>query len=70
MVEFSTPCDKIMRDMPANDETFEERESIIQKTISANVRAYRFVERKIIGGYTAVEKRRPFLYASRRHNLR
>jgi rubredoxin len=43
-----------MRDMPANDETFEERESIIQKTISANVRAYRFVERKTIGGYTAV----------------
>ncbi|MBQ8923102.1 MAG: hypothetical protein IJ060_13335 [Oscillospiraceae bacterium] len=28
---------------------------MIQKTVSANVRAYRFIERKAVGGYTAIE---------------
>lgn len=55
MIEFSTPCDTLMRDMPVHAEPAEARESLIQKTVSANVRAYRFIERKAVGGYTAIE---------------
>ncbi|MBR1422650.1 MAG: hypothetical protein IJ571_04310 [Ruminococcus sp.] len=55
MIEFSTPCDQLMMDMPIDAEIVEERESIIRKTISANVSAYRFVEQKTVGGYTAIE---------------
>ena len=52
MIEFSTPCDTLMKDMLVSDEA---PESFMQKTISANVRAYRFVEKKTVDSYTAIE---------------
>lgn len=55
MIEFSTPCDAIMKDMPADAQLAAEHESFMQKTVSANIGAYRFVERKTVSCYTAIE---------------
>ena len=55
MIGFSTPCDRIMADMPGAYESETEKESFIDKTIAANIGAYRFVERKTVGCYTAIE---------------
>ncbi len=54
-IVFSTPCDTLMRDMPAEAQINTDCESLMEKTISANVNAYRFIERKTIDGYTAIE---------------
>ena len=55
MIEFSTPCDRLMADMPADTLSTEESRSFMDKAISANIGAYRFVERKTVDCYTAIE---------------
>ncbi len=51
---FHTPCDQLMEDMFFTLE-FDENKSIMQKTITANVNAYKFVERKTVGCYKSIE---------------
>ncbi len=55
IIEFSTPCDTLMRDMPTEKVIDTGYESLCEKTVSANVNAFRFVERKTIGAYAAIE---------------
>ncbi|MBR1382971.1 MAG: hypothetical protein IJ555_04050 [Ruminococcus sp.] len=54
-IMYSTPCDALMRDMPPEKVIDTGHESLWDKTVSANVSALRFVERKTVGGYTAIE---------------
>ncbi|SDA25874.1 hypothetical protein SAMN02910447_01991 [Ruminococcus sp. YE71] len=52
---YSTPCDTLMRDMPVEKVIDTGYESLWDKTVSANVNAYYFVERKAVGVYAAIE---------------
>lgn len=53
MIEFSTPCDRLMRDMPYPPAVIDTR-SFMQKTIDANLNAYRAVEKFSVDSMTAV----------------
>lgn len=55
MIMFRTPCDEIMSDMYYTDAFEAEKDSFMQKTINANVSAYRFVEKKTVGCYRSIE---------------
>ena len=44
-----------MRDMPSEKVIYTGYVSLWDKTVSANVNAARIIERKTIGGYTAIE---------------
>ena len=52
---YSTPCDTLMRDMPSEKVIDTGYVSLWDKTVSANVNAFRYIERKTVGGYTAIE---------------
>ena len=54
-IMYSTPCDMLMRDMPSEKVIATDYESLWKKTVSANVNAFRYIERKTVGGYTAIE---------------
>ena len=54
-IMYSTPCDTLMRDMPLEKVIDTGYESLWEKTISANVNVFHFIERKTVGGYTAIE---------------
>ena len=50
---FRTPCDQLMEDMFCTLDI--EEESLVQKTVSANVSAYRFVESAFVRAFLAKE---------------
>ena len=54
-IVYSTPCDTLMRDMPSEKVIDTGYVSLWDKTVSANVDVFRFIERKTVGGYTAIE---------------
>ena len=54
-IMYSTPCDMLMRDMPSEKVIDTGYVSLWDKTVSANVNAFRYIERKTVGGYTAIE---------------
>lgn len=54
MIEFATPCDTLMRDMTYPDIAPDTQKTLWQKTVEANLRAYRMAERAAVTSMTAV----------------
>ena len=54
MIEFCTPCDALMSDMPDISVRTEDNRTLWQKTVDANVWAYRMTEKAAVTSMTAV----------------
>ena len=53
-VMFSTPCDRLMSNMPYTEEQLAANRTVWQKTVDANVTAYRAVENITVSTMTAI----------------
>ena len=54
-IAFTTPCDHLMRDQPVMPEVLHGQRSLWERTVDANVRAYRAVRNGAVAGYASVE---------------